>query len=148
MHVVRMGRRVVFQPTAIARDRVFSEKGKEFSRKVRTLTGNYQLLRLAPWLITPANPLLFRFVSHKLLRLAVPLLLILMLVASGLSSGPFYQSAFWLQILFYFLAILGAMSPSTKRFKPVAIANTFVILNAAVALGFFNFIAGRNKVWV
>jgi len=50
MNVARMGKRVVFQPSAIARDRLFSAKGKEFSRKVRTLTGNYQLLRLAPWL--------------------------------------------------------------------------------------------------
>jgi biofilm PGA synthesis N-glycosyltransferase PgaC len=148
MHVARMGKRVVFQPSAIARDRLFSEKGKEFSRKVRTLTGNYQLLRLAPWLLSPANPLLFRFVSHKLLRLLVPLLLILMLIASAMSSGPFYQTVFWLQILFYVLAAFGTLSPSAKKFKPVGIANTFVLLNAAAALAFYNFVAGKNKVWV
>jgi cellulose synthase/poly-beta-1,6-N-acetylglucosamine synthase-like glycosyltransferase len=148
MHVARLGKRIVFQPSAIARDRIFSEKGKEFSRKVRTLTGNYQLLRLAPWLLSPANPLLFRFVSHKLLRLLVPLLLVLMLVASAMSRGPFYRAAFWLQTLFYVLAAFGALSPSTRRFKPVAIANTFVMLNAAAALAFYNFLARRNEVWV
>jgi len=58
MNVVRQGKRVIFQPSAIARDRLFGEKGKEFSRKTRTLTGNYQLLRIAPWLLSPANPLL------------------------------------------------------------------------------------------
>jgi cellulose synthase/poly-beta-1,6-N-acetylglucosamine synthase-like glycosyltransferase len=148
MNVARVGKRVIFQPSAIARDQLFSEKGKEFSRKVRTLTGNYQLLRLAPWLLSPANPLLFRFVSHKLLRLLVPLLLILMLVASAVSREPFYRAVFWLQILFYVLAILGTLSPSTRRFKPVALANTFVMLNAAAALAFYNFVAGRNRVWV
>jgi cellulose synthase/poly-beta-1,6-N-acetylglucosamine synthase-like glycosyltransferase len=148
MNVARMGRRVVFQPSAIARDRIFSDKGKEFSRKVRTLTGNYQLLRLAPWLLTPANPLLFRFISHKLLRLAVPLLLVLMLAASALAGGPFYLAVFWLQVLFYVLAVLGALSPATKRFRPVAVANTFVMLNAAAALAFYNFLARRNSVWV
>jgi biofilm PGA synthesis N-glycosyltransferase PgaC len=148
MNVARSGKRVIFQPSAIARDQLFSEKGKEFSRKVRTLTGNYQLLRLAPWLLSPANPLLFRFVSHKLLRLLVPLLLILMLVASAMSRGPFFRAIFWLQTLFYILAILGTLSPSTRRFKPVAIANTFVMLNAAAALAFYNFVAGRNRVWV
>jgi cellulose synthase/poly-beta-1,6-N-acetylglucosamine synthase-like glycosyltransferase len=148
MHVARSGKRVVFQPSAIAHDQLFSEKGKEFSRKVRTLTGNYQLLRLAPWLLSPANPLLFRFISHKLLRLLVPLLLILMLVASGSSRGPFYPAVFWLQILFYVLAAFGALRPSTKKFKPVALANTFVMLNAAAALAFYNFVAGRNRVWV
>ena len=148
MNVARMGRRVVFQPLAIARDRVFSEKGKEFSRKVRTLTGNYQLLRLAPWLLTPANPLLFRFISHKLVRLLVPLLLLFMLAASAMAGGLFYRVVFWLQVVFYVSAILGTLSPSAKRFKPVGIASTFVMLNAAAALAFYNFTAGRKKVWL
>ena len=145
--MARIDKRVVFQPSAIARDRLFSEKGKEFSRKVRTLTGNYQLLRLAPWLLSPSNPLLFRFVSHKLLRLLVPLLLLLMLVASAIAAGPFYRAIFWVQVLFYVSATFGMLSPSTKKFKPVGIASTFVMLNAAAALAFYNFAAGRNKVW-
>jgi cellulose synthase/poly-beta-1,6-N-acetylglucosamine synthase-like glycosyltransferase len=147
MHIARMGKRVVFQPTAIARDHIFRDTGKEFSRKVRTLTGNYQLLQLAPWLLSPANPLLFRHISHKLLRLLAPLLLILMLAASTLSSGPFYLAVFWLQLLFYALGICGIVRPSTKKFKPVAVADTFVMLNAAAALAFYNFIAGRNRIW-
>jgi biofilm PGA synthesis N-glycosyltransferase PgaC len=148
MHVARTGKRVVFQPSAIARDKLFSEKGKEFSRKVRTLTGNYQLLRLAPWLLSPANPLLFRFISHKLLRLLVPLLLLLMLVASAVSHGSFYRAVFWLQVLFYVSAALGGLIPAAKKFKPVGIASTFVMLNAAAALAFYNFAVGRKKVWL
>lgn len=148
MNVALKGKRIVFQPAAIARDRLFNEKGKEFSRKVRTLTGNYQLLRLAPWLISPANPLLFRFISHKLLRLLVPLLLVFILAASMLARGPLYKTAFWLQIVFYALALFGALRPSAKRFRPIAIANTFVMLNAAAAMAFYNFIAGRKQVWV
>jgi len=147
MHVARLGKRVVFQPSAVARDHIFSETGKEFSRKVRTLTGNYQLLRLAPWLLSPVNPLLFRLISHKLMRLLVPLLLALMLVASGSSSGQIYRVFFWLQVLFYTLAIFGRVIPSTRKFKPVAIAYTFVMLNAAAALAFYNFVVGRSGVW-
>jgi hypothetical protein len=70
-----------------------------------------------------------------------------MLVASALARGAFYKAVFWLQVLLYALAVLGAMSPSSKRFKPVAIASTFVMLNAAAALAFYNFIADRNRVW-
>lgn len=147
MNVARLGKRVVFQPSAIARDRLFSEKGKEFSRKVRTLTGNYQLLQLAPWLLSSANPLLFRFISHKLLRLTVPLLMLIMLAASGLSGGSLYREVFWLQVFFYLLAAFGILSPSLRRLKPVAIASTFVMLNAAAAIAFYNFVAGRNSVW-
>lgn len=115
MNVARQGKRIVFQPSAIARDRIFSQKGKEFSRKVRTLTGNYQLLRLAPWLLCPANPLLFRFISHKILRLLVPLFLVLMLMASAIATGSFYRIAFWLQLIFYSLAACGTLFPSAKR---------------------------------
>jgi biofilm PGA synthesis N-glycosyltransferase PgaC len=148
MNIARTGSRVIFEPAAIARDYIFSEKGKEFSRKVRTLTGNYQLIRLSPWLLSPANPLLFRLISHKLLRLLVPLLLLLMLISSALAGGPFYQTIFWLQVLFYLLAAFGSFSPSIKRFKPVGVATTFVMLNAAAAVAFYNFVTGRNKVWI
>ncbi len=147
MNVARLGRRVVFQPSAIARDRIFSQKGKEFSRKVRTLTGNYQLLQLAPWLLSPANPLLFRFISHKLMRLLVPFLLVLMLVTSVFAGGRWYQACFALQLIFYGLAAIGEFGASNKRFKAVSIAHTFTTLNLAAAIAFYNFVAGREKVW-
>jgi cellulose synthase/poly-beta-1,6-N-acetylglucosamine synthase-like glycosyltransferase len=147
MHVVRAGRRVVFQPTAIARDRIFSEPGKEFARKVRTLTGNYQLVRLAPWLLSPANPVLFRFISHKMLRLPVPLFLLLILVCSAADGGPVYTAFFWMQVLFFALAAIGVLAPAAKKLKPVAIASTFVMLNAAAVLAFYNFVTDRREVW-
>ena len=147
MHVARAGRRVIFQPSAIARDRIFTEPGKEFGRKVRTLTGNYQLVRLAPWLLSSRNPLLFRFVSHKLARLAVPLFLLLMLLCSAVAAGPFYLTLFWLQIVFYTAALIGLLLPFSKRLKPVAIASTFVTLNAAAVLAFYNFVRRRDRVW-
>ncbi len=147
MNVVRLKKRVVFQPSAIARDRIFTEKNKEFSRKVRTLAGNYQLLRIAPWLLTVRNPLLFRFISHKLLRLLVPLLLFMMLFASASIHEGLYRAIFCIQVLFYGLAGLGAIRPSSRQFKPVAVANTFVMLNAAAALAFYSFMAGRKRLW-
>jgi cellulose synthase/poly-beta-1,6-N-acetylglucosamine synthase-like glycosyltransferase len=147
MHVARQGKRVVFQASALAYDRLSPTKGKEFSRKVRTLTGNYQLLRLAPWMLSFGNPLLFRFVSHKLLRLVVPFFLLLMLISSAGAPGVLFCAAFWAQVALYFAALLGAVAPSTKRFKAVSIAYTFVMLNVAAALAFYNFVAGRYKVW-
>ena len=69
------------------------------------------------------------------------------MLASALAGGPLYTTIFWIQISFYLMAGLGAMSPTLKKFKPVGIANTFVMLNAAAALAFYNFLAGRNRVW-
>jgi hypothetical protein len=51
-------------------------------------------------------------------------------------------------MLFYALAAFGMVRPSAKKFKLVAIANTFVMLNLAAAIAFYNFVAGRNRVWV
>jgi cellulose synthase/poly-beta-1,6-N-acetylglucosamine synthase-like glycosyltransferase len=147
MNIIRQGNRVVFQASAIARDRLFAEKGKEFSRKVRTMTGNYQLLWLAPWLLSPVNPVLWRYLSHKFIRLLCPWLLILMPIASGMSVGPLYRIAFAMQVALYSVAVFGIVFPFTRRFKLVSVTTTFVMLNAAAALGFYNFITGKNVVW-
>ena len=147
MEVVRQGKRVLFEPGAIARDRIFSEPGKEFARKVRTLTGNYQLLQLSPWLLSARNPLLFRLISHKLLRLAVPLFLVVMVLTSALAAGLLFRLFFWGQMVFYGLAAAGALQPATRQWKPVAIPHTFAMLNVAAALAFIYFVTGRKELW-
>lgn len=145
MQVARAGKRVIFHPGAIARDRVFNESSKEFSRKVRTLTGNYQLLRLAPWLLSPANPLLFRLISHKLLRLAVPFLLLAMLLSSALIRSQFFVCAFTAQLLFYGAALVGLVKPAARRSRAVSVAYTFTMLNVAAAKALYNFLGSRTS---
>jgi cellulose synthase/poly-beta-1,6-N-acetylglucosamine synthase-like glycosyltransferase len=147
MQVARAGYRVIFQPSAIVYDKVFSENNKEFSRKVRTLTGNYQLLRLVPWLLSPANPLLFRLISHKLLRLMAPLLLLLTLLASAITSGPLYLFSFWIQVILYGLALIGWLLPATRKYKLIAITHLFVLLNVTAVLAFYNFVTRRSGIW-
>ena len=68
MHVVKQGSRVLFDSRARAWDAADLGADREFARKVRTLTGNYQLLQLAPWLLQRRNPLRCEFISHKLRR--------------------------------------------------------------------------------
>ncbi len=51
MQVVRQGSRVIFDSRARAWDLPDLGTGREFARKVRTLSGNYQLLQIAPWLL-------------------------------------------------------------------------------------------------
>jgi cellulose synthase/poly-beta-1,6-N-acetylglucosamine synthase-like glycosyltransferase len=148
MSIARQGSRVVFCETALAYDQVSETRGKEFSRKVRTLTGNYQLLDLQPWLLTSSNPLRFRFFCHKLARLFVPFFLLFMLLASLEARGTLYRLAFWLQICVYGCALVGSCMPAAKRLKLIAIASTFVMLNASATVAFYNFISKRYSVWV
>ena len=91
MEVVRRGARVIFEPRALAWDHLPARPQQEFRRKVRTLFGNYQLLRFCPWLLSARNPIRFEFISHKLCRLAVPFALIAAMVASGFLPGMIYR---------------------------------------------------------
>jgi biofilm PGA synthesis N-glycosyltransferase PgaC len=149
MHVARQGRRVIFEPRARAWDSASDALGAEFRRKVRTLTGNYQLLRHAPWLLTRENPVRFEFVSHKLLRLLVPFALAGVLAASLLLRGRPYQLALVLQFLFYGLAALALWKPKlgiAARLGNMAL--TFVMLNTAAAVALVYFASRKKRVWV
>lgn len=149
MLVVRQGARVVFDTRARAWDAPDLGDGREFSRKVRTLSGNYQLLQIAPWLLSAQNAIRFEFVSHKLSRLAVPFALVALLVASMVLPQPFYRGAFIAQLAFY---VLGLVAFSGIKIGPLARladpARTFVILNCAAMVAFVNFVTGRKAVWV
>jgi poly-beta-1,6-N-acetyl-D-glucosamine synthase len=149
MHVARQGRRVIFDERARAWDLPHQGTEKEFGRKVRTLTGNYQLLELAPWLLGRDNPLRFEFISHKLLRLLAPFALALALVSSVFLSAPVYRAALMCQILFYALAVFGIARRNNGPFTRMTdAAFTFVMLNTAALIAFRNFVTGRKQAWV
>ncbi|HXJ89391.1 MAG TPA: glycosyltransferase family 2 protein [Candidatus Binatia bacterium] len=149
MHIVRRGKRAIFDSNARAWDKPNLGGAREFSRKVRTLTGNYQLIQLAPWLLTRDNPIRFEFVSHKLLRLAVPFALAMLLLTCVALSGTFYSTALLLQLIFYALSVLSL----TCRFKGGTLARiadaagTFVLLNSAAVVALANFVSGRRAAW-
>ena len=149
MNVARQGFRVLFDGRARAWDDPNLGAEREFRRKVRTLTGNYQLLQLAPWLLRGENPLRFEFISHKLMRLTVPFALVAMLVTSALLAGTFFRIVFWGQVALYLLSLVGW---SGWKLGPVSrlsdVAYTFVALNAAALVAFANFVTGTKTVWM
>lgn len=148
MHVVRQGFRVVFIPEARAWDVVDQGHEREFSRKVRTLSGNYQLLQLAPWLLSSRNPIRFEFISHKLLRLLAPFLLVTMFVSSLVLPQMFFRAALLSQVVFYALGVLAILKLTRGPWTRIAdAARTFMVLNAAASVAFIKFILGREVAW-
>jgi poly-beta-1,6-N-acetyl-D-glucosamine synthase len=148
MAIVRTGHRVLFDGRAHAWDSPNLGGRREFARKVRTLSGNYQLVQLAPWLLGNTNPLRFEFVSHKLMRLAAPFALALALLSSALIQEPFYRGAAIAQLAFYLVALLERPLVHAGPLGRVAgAAWTFVVLNAAALVAFSNFVTGRKPVW-
>src|SRR6266446_388509 len=89
LQVVRAGKRVGFAPLAVATDVRSGSDATELARKVRTLTGNYQLIAWMPWVLHPGkNRLWWQFVSHKVLRLLTPLAVCCFVGGLLLTFGP------------------------------------------------------------
>ena len=130
-----------FRPTGVGSRR-------EFTRKVRTPSGNYQLLQLVPWSLTDANPVRFELFSQKLLRLRMPFALAVAPVTSVLLVRLPYRVAFGLHVAFYALSPLARVRlkwGSSARLADAAF--TLVALNTGTAVVSANFISARKAVW-
>jgi hypothetical protein len=149
LNVIRQGYRSVLDERARVYDIWPKSLRGEFHRKVRTLAGNFQLIQLAPWLLSRQNRLRFELISHKLLRLLVPVLLVILLLSSALlaSRSMLYAGALVAQIGFYALAALGTVRAIPNLTRIAAPASAFCMLNAAVLVGFYKFLFTRGPLW-
>jgi cellulose synthase/poly-beta-1,6-N-acetylglucosamine synthase-like glycosyltransferase len=145
------GKRIVLAEDAVAVDDAFDDD-REFGRKVRTLAGNFQLLLLLPGLLNPfSNPSFFEFISHKILRLICPLLLVVLFGATthvALGGRSMLDVTFtmvavvWVaQVIFYLLAAFPKLGG-----KAGTIARSFAVLNLAVVVGLSRFLRGAQRV--
>jgi len=145
------GFRLVVEPAAKAYDDPTS-LATEFRRKVRTLAGNYQIMRQYPALLTFRNRLWLHFISYKLGRLLLPFALI----AIGLTT--FWLPFHWLMITalvcqaaVYGLAILDYFDgwlPETSILKRLSsVARTFVVMMVAALCALKVFVVPARTLW-
>jgi cellulose synthase/poly-beta-1,6-N-acetylglucosamine synthase-like glycosyltransferase len=148
LRVAMQGFRVVHDNRAQAYDRLPERTRDEFARKIRTLSGNFQLVSRLPAALLPwRNPLWFQLLSHKLLRLASPWALLTMLILSALLGGPVYWTLFGCQAACYLIALAGVF-PGVARLRLPAAAASFVVLNAAAWLAFWVWVSGKaSRSW-
>ena len=152
MCVVLGGRRVVHDDRAKAFDVLPPNAKDELRRKIRTLSGNFQLMMALPAVLLPIrNPIWLQFVSHKVLRLLVPWLLIALLATSAMLNSLLFRGLFWSQVAFYGLAALHFMyagSAASRRLpllsRLTGTVASFVLLNTAAWLGFWIWLLGRT----
>jgi cellulose synthase/poly-beta-1,6-N-acetylglucosamine synthase-like glycosyltransferase len=150
MDVVLAGFRVIFEPSAKVYDEASATPQREFRRKVRTLSGNYQLAALRPELLDPRrNRLFVQFVSHKLSRLAVPWCLLALFLTSfplAFHLEGFYETALFSQIAFYLMAVAGWTLERLKiRVSLLSVPYAFALLNLAAASSPFSFLLGKER---
>ena len=150
LQVTLAGRWVWMARDAIAYDQASANASEEFSRKLRTLAGNWQLIARLPILLHPwRNPVFFAWFSHKLLRLLVPWALLLALLASALLPGGFFRFALIAQLSAYVLATIGLRLPTLARRIPLSsAAGTFLMLNLASLLSLpASLSADSSRLW-
>jgi cellulose synthase/poly-beta-1,6-N-acetylglucosamine synthase-like glycosyltransferase len=149
LSIIRQGYRSVLDVHAYVYDTWPAKIEEEFHRKVRTLAGNFQLFQLAPWTLTPRNPVLFQLISHKVMRLIVPYLLILLLVSTlALSRGSLPCTAFAvLQIFGWLVAIAGLRYKIPVLHRIAAPASALLALKAAAVAGLYRFLFTRGPLW-
>jgi len=150
LRVVRRGFRVVVEREARAFDAAYADSDGEFTRKVRTLAGNFQLFARERWLLNPLrNRLWWQTMSHKALRLLIaPLLIVAAISNALLVNGSFlYTLLMASQIVFYAAAIAGWIWPRGLK-KPFIITLPFFIclLSWATVIAFLRSITGRQPV--
>lgn len=154
MRISLDGYRIVFEEKARAYDRAAQNSRQEFLRKVRTLTGNYQLCQLMPRLLAPNHRLFIQFCSHKMMRLMAPILLVGCFTSNaamclGRGATPtLYTIALLIQTAFYVLVAAGWILSGHNRLVRLArAAYAFSLMNAAALLGLIYFITGKQDVW-
>lgn len=149
LSIIRQGYRSVLDPNANVYDAWPKKVGSEFHRKVRTLAGNFQLFQLAPWTLTRQNRVVFQFVSHKVMRLVVPYLFILLFIASVILAvrSPLYAAFATLQIVTLSAAIAGLLYRIPFLHRIAAPASALLVLNTAAICALYKFLFTRGPLW-
>lgn len=148
MKVRSRGFRVLYDPEAAATETAPAGLSDEFRRRVRIGAGNWQALWHCRGLLLPWRGFVsLAFWSHKVVRWFTPYLLMAGLAANALLlSQPFWQAVFTIQLVFYGAAALGyALGRLRLPAGPLRIAQYFVVINLALAIGLARGMLGRQR---
>jgi hypothetical protein len=152
MRLVTDGGRVGFCEEAIAYDDRRFPPSQEYRRKVRTLTGNFQLIGWLPSVLVPwRNPIWLQFLCHKLLRLLTPYLLTLALVAGAFAAAGAALpregglSGATLALVVGAIGTVALLVATSNRAREAVVMA--VAMQAAVVQATINGLRGRWDVW-
>lgn len=120
----------------------------EFRRKVRTLAGNYQIMRAYPGLLAKQNRMCWHFLSYKLGRLLLPYALIALVIGSAGLARPWRWEMLAVQGAFYGLAIFDSLIPENWWIKHVSSpVRTFAGLMLAALCAISIFFIPPRTLW-
>lgn len=152
--IIQKGFRAIFDESAKAYDDLADSPKQEHRRKARTLYGNYQIFVLFPHMFNIfGSPIAVQLFSHKFLRVLAPFLMIALFIVNGvLFYHSLYKFFFFLQIVFYSMAMLGALARYGKQgilkliSKICYIPYVFCLLNFSALVGFLRFVMAKQSI--
>lgn len=153
MQCSKQGFRVIFDERAVAWDKQSDSTKKEKLRKIRTLSGNYQLLLRNPtWIIPALHPIWWQFFSHKITRLLAPFFGITSLIIAFnqymLSGSAFFLFYVLSAIIILMLLPLSLYYPAINKNRFIKLISSFLILNWFCVLAAIRFILfGSKGAW-
>jgi len=137
---------VVVEPGALVVTRTESE-GLEFRRKVRISRGNLQaLLRFADLLQPKYGVKAWVYLSHKVVRMVVPFLLLSMLVACAVRAGvPFFRVMLLLELVL--VITIPLLFVAKGRWRKLLVPQYYYFMNIALLVGYWEFFTRHEKYW-
>jgi len=147
--IYRKGLRSIFAPEAVCFEQTNRRATDEMRMRVRVISQTFTDLWRNRDMLNPFKSGFFaiELISHKVLRYAVPFVLIAFFLASILlaSSSAFYAWALVLHAVFYSLALIGwLLERAGKRLSFLAMPLYFVLANLASVVGFYKFLRGET----
>ncbi len=149
LKTVEKGFRAITEPTAKGVMKSVGNPQSEFGRKVRTFLRGITTLLHFKHLLNPFKYGVFslQLISHKLMRWSTGLFLILLFLSNlFLLSSMIYASFFWMQIVFYALALVGWISFSKPVIFRIPFFFSLVNLSALIAWGKY-LLGFRQEIW-
>ena len=145
--MVQMGRRAVYDPSAVAVERPADEPEDEFGRKVRIHTRVWGHI-LTGRILRPTDPVyMAQLASHRLLRYSSGILHLILLGTSValVDEGDVYRAALAAQLAFLGLAAAGRLR---IRIPSANLAYYYVLVTAATTLGLVRYLrSGTPLMW-
>lgn len=147
--IYRKGLRSVFAPEAVCFEHTNRNTSHEMRMRVRVIAQTFTDLWRNRDMLNPFKSGFFaiELISHKLLRYAVPLILLTLIVTTTLlaASSIVFAALLTLQITFYAMALAGWLMERTgRRLSLLAMPLYFVLANLASALAFYKFLRGET----
>jgi hypothetical protein len=148
MHIVRAGRRIVFEPEALGFEQGSETAREELARKTRVIAGAVQFLQRRDSSVPLNLPqVILAMVSHKGLRWLSPAFAMAAFVSSAVLAPVSYgyAAAAGGQLLLVVLGLAGC-APALRKFGPIGLAHYFCLTQTAAAAGFFRGLTRRQSV--